>query len=76
MIAGMRGSRWGRGPDPPPPMKKYKNIGFPSNIGPNPFNHKATQPEFNVGPSSTMAFRWRADGGTLMLVFGSSLPLI
>ena len=36
-----------------PPLKNYKNIGFPSNIGPDPLkNHKATKPIFNVRPSS------------------------
>ena len=39
------------GPDTP--LKIHKNIGFFSNTGPNPLkNHKATKPEFNVGPSS------------------------
>ena len=51
-----------------------KNIGFLSNTGPDPLkNHKATNPAFNVGPSSArqrnailMAFRWRADDGPLI----------
>ena len=46
----MPGSRGGGGagaPDPP------ENIGFLSNIGPDPLkSHKATKPAFNVGPSS------------------------
>ena len=35
------------GPDPPP-LKNHKNIGFSSNIGPDPLK----KPAFNVGPSS------------------------
>ena len=63
------------------PLKK--NIGFPSKTGPDPLkNHKTTKPTFNVGPSSAcqrnaikMAFRWRADDGPLLVLFGSSLSL-
>ena len=34
------------------PLINHKNIGFLSNTGPDPLkNHKATKPEFNVGPS-------------------------
>ena len=47
----------------------------------SPKKDKATKPAFNVGPSSVcqrnaikMAFRWRADEGPLVLVFGFSLP--
>ena len=66
-----------RGPGPPP-LKNHKNIGFISNTDPDPHKiHKA----FHVGPSSArqqnailMAFRWRADDGPLIVVFGSSLP--
>ena len=43
----------GSGPPPPPPGKNHKYIFFLSNTGPDPLkNHKATKPEFNVGPSS------------------------
>ena len=71
------------GPDTSPiPLKNHKRIGFFSNTGPDPLkNHKATKPAFNVGPSSAcqgnaieMAFRWWADDGQLIVVFGSSLP--
>ena len=56
---------------------------FSSNTGTDPLkNHKVTKPALNVGPSLvrqrnaiSMAFRWRADVGPLMVVFGSSLPL-
>ena len=34
-------------------LKNHKNIGFLSNSGPDPLkNHEATEPAFNVGPSS------------------------
>ena len=40
-----------------PSLKKYKNIGFLSNVGPDPLkNHKATKPAINVWPS--WARRW------------------
>ena len=42
---GDRGSR--------PPLQNHQNLGFLSNTGPDCLkNHKATKPEFNVGPSS------------------------
>ena len=77
----MRGSRGGGGGSAPFP-ENHKNIGFLSKSGPDPLkNHKAIKPVFNVGPSSArqqnaiqMAFRWRADGSPLIVVFGSSLP--
>ena len=77
LILDMGGSRWGTG-GLDPPLKNHKNIGFISNTDPDPHkNHKA----FNVGPSSArqqnailMAFRWWADDGPLIVVFGSSLP--
>ena len=44
-LEGDRGSR--------PSLKNRKNLGFVSNSGPNILeNHEATEPEFNVGPSS------------------------
>ena len=49
----MRGSRGGRETGVRIPLKTHKNIGFLSNIGLDPLkNHKATNPAFNVGPSS------------------------
>ena len=45
------GGGGGRGSGPS--MKNHKNIGFLSNSGPNSLkNHSATEPAFNVGPSS------------------------
>ena len=71
----------GPDPPPPPPPVNHKNIGFLGNTGPNPLkNHKATNPALNVWPSSarqrkaiSMAFRWRADDGPLIVVFWSFL---
>ena len=64
-----RTQRWGQW-SRPPPLKYYKNIGFLSNAGPDPLkHHKATKQAFNLGPSS-FAFRWRADHGPLLVVFG------
>ena len=68
--------------DAPPPLKSHK--GFLSNTGPDPLiNHKATnmaKPTSNVGPSSAcqrnaikMAFRWRASGDPLLVLFVSFL---
>ena len=64
------------------PLKNHKNIGFHINTGPDPLKkHKATKPAFNVWPPSArqrnaiqMAFRWRADDGPFIVVFGSFLP--
>ena len=64
-----------------PPLKNHKNIGFLRNTGPDPLKyHKATKPAFNVGQSSAPAsetplkFRWQADDGPFIVVFGSSIP--
>ena len=52
------------------PLQDHKIIGFLSNTSPDPLNnHKATKPAFNVGPS--LAFRWWAYDGSLLMVFGS-----
>ena len=67
--------------DPKLPEKSH-NVGLISSIGPVPLkNYKATKPVFNVGPSSArqqsaiqMAFRWQADDGQLLVVFGYPLP--
>ena len=67
-----------------PSLKNHKNIGFPSDTGPDHLNYnKATKPAFDVGPSWArqrnaieIAFRWRTDEGPFIVVFGSSLPLI
>ena len=48
------------------PQKNHNNIGFLSNTGPDPLkNHKATKPEFTVGPSSP--FTCRLTGGSMMI---------
>ena len=64
------------------PLKNHKAIGFISNAGPDFLEkHKATKPAFNVWSSSAcqrnaiyMAFRWWADEGPLLGIFGSSDP--
>ena len=59
----MRESRGGTGgPDPPPPLEKSQKLGVSfSNTGPDCLkNQTATKPEFN----------WRANVGTLLVVFG------
>ena len=72
-----------RGVDPPPPHRKITKIGFLSNTGPDPVKSQTTKPAINVGPSSarqryaiSMAFRWRADDGPLLVVFSILSPLI
>ena len=52
-----------RGADgPDPTLEKSQNIGFVSNIGPDPLkNHKATKPAFTVvyhRPASKVPFEW------------------
>ena len=49
-------------------MKNRKNIGFLSNIGPDPLkNREATKPAFKVGPyhqhASERPFKWHFAGG-------------
>ena len=45
----MSGSRGTGGPDPPPPLKNHKNIGFLNNTGPDPLhNHQATKVSKNA----------------------------
>ena len=82
-MRGSRGGGGGGGNGSGPPLENHKNLGFHSNSCPDPLkNHEATEPPFNVGPSSArqrnaiqMAFRWRTDDGSLMVViFGYSIP--
>ena len=51
---GMCGSRGGdQGIRTPHPLKNHKNLDFLSNTCPDSLkNYKATEPEFNVGPSA------------------------
>ena len=73
----------GLGGPHPPLSNNHKNIGFLSNTGSDHMkNHKATKPAFNVGPSLArqrnaieMVFRWRADDGPILVVFGSTHQL-
>ena len=80
-LSHVRIQRGGAGdPDPPPPLKNHKNIGF-LGTAPDPLkNYKATKPAFNVGPTTArqrnailITFRWRADEGPLIVVLGSFL---
>ena len=65
-----------------PPLKNHRNRGFLCNTGPDSLkHHKATKLAFYVGPTSArqrnaikMAFRWRADDGPFIAVFGFSIP--
>ena len=60
-----------------PHPENRKAIGFLSNNSADPLeNHKANEPEFNVGPSSShqqnfilMAFRCWADDGLFIVLF-------
>ena len=76
-LTGMGGSRGGTGGPDPPPSKRSQKIGFLSNTGPDPLkNRKATWPEFDIRPllrRQRNAIRWKADDGTLLVVFLSSL---
>ena len=70
----------GGGADPLKNHKLLKIWGFLAILARIPC-YKATKPAFNVGPSSiqqrtaiTMAFRWRADDGPFIVIFGSSIP--
>ena len=63
------------------PLKNHKNIGFLSNTGPDPLKSQSYQASIQcwiiIGTSAErhlMAFRWRANGDPLMVLFGSSLP--
>ena len=71
------------GPDPPPPEKSQKYRVSLQYWSRSLKNHKDTKPAFTVGPSSArqrntieMVFRWEANDGPFIAVFGSSiLPL-
>ena len=64
-----------------PPLKNQKALGFRSNTGQDPLKyHKATKPAFNIRLSlarqrnAIEVFRWWANNGRLVVVFGFSLP--
>ena len=58
------------GPDPPPLLKIYKNIGFLSYTGSeSPENQKATKPAALLGhcwPASETSIKWIFAGGPIM----------
>ena len=69
-----RGGGGAGGPDP------RKNLGFLSNTGPDPLKitklssqHSMLGHHRAIIGKTVMAFRWRADDGPLIVVFGSSL---
>ena len=76
------GGGGGRGPDPPPPLKNHKNIGFLRNTGPDPLkNHNPAIIQFwaIIGTPEKRHLKWCFAGGlmiagSLVVVFGSSLP--
>ena len=65
----------------PDPLKNKKNIGFSCNTGPDPLKNCSYQASIQcwaiIGTPAKchlIAVRWRADGGPLTVVLGSSLP--
>ena len=59
---------------PPPPPENRKAIGLLSNTDPDTLeNNKATKPALNI-MVLVLAFRRRADNGSLLVVFGSLPP--
>ena len=71
----------GTGGRNPPPLKNKKNIGFLSNIGPNPWKITELPKQLSMLGQHRHArkrhlngVRWRADDGPLIVVFGSYLP--
>ena len=65
----------------PPPLKDHKNIEFLSKTGPDPLKSPNSQSyEASVqhwaiiGTPAKRHFRWRADDGPLLVIFGSSFP--
>ena len=64
------------GLDPPPPLRNKKSIGSLSNTGQDPLkNHKATEPAFNVGPSSARQRKAIYDDGLPAFSAIFELPL-
>ena len=53
-------------------LKNHKIIGFLSNTGSDPL--KSCQASIQYWAIISTAFRWQADDGLLIVVFGSSLP--
>ena len=76
----MCGSRGG-GAGSRTPLKNHKTIRFSSNTGPDPLKNRSYQASIQcwviIGTPAKrhlMAFRWRADGGPLIVVPASTLP--
>ena len=69
----VRIQRGDRGSGPPPPLKNHKNIGSLSNTGPDPLKKS----QIYVASIQCWAiiekqFKWRADDGPILVVFGST----
>ena len=64
------GGGGGQGVRTPPPLEKYKNIGFLSNNGPDPLKiTRLLMQHSMLGhhlPASETPFKWRFAGGPLM----------
>ena len=65
----------------PPPLKNHKNIEFLSNTGPDPLKfsrlprqHPTLGHHRHASETPFKSFRWWADDGPLLVIFGSSLP--
>ena len=76
----MGGSRGGGQEVRTPALKNNKNIGFPSNISPDPLKSKNVQASLQwwavIGTPAKrhfIAFHWRADDGPLLVAFESCL---
>ena len=76
----MCGSGGRQGVRPPPPPENHKNIGFSSNIDPDPLKSQSYQASIQwwaiINTPAKCHFngiRWRADVGPHIVVFGSSL---
>ena len=69
-MCGSKGGGGDRGSGHPDKSQKYRVL---SNTDPDPLkNHKATEPAFNVRPSSARQrkpFKWRFAGGPMMARF-------
>ena len=75
----VRIQRGGQGFRTPP--ENHKNIGFSRNTGTDPLKNRSYQASIQClaiismpAKRHSMAFRWRADDGLLIVVLGSSLP--
>ena len=63
---------------PPTPFENYKNIGFLSNTCPDPLKITKLPIQHSMlglhWPASETPFKWRANDGSLIVVFGFFIP--